>query len=70
MTEEQRAIVREFALLEKNTPGTIEGLADFQRQKTESGTGAEKSTTSEDKSEHKSDEKPGILTRIKNAIFG
>ena len=32
LTEEQKEVIREFALLEKNTPGTIEGLEEIRCQ--------------------------------------
>ena len=75
LTDEQRAIIQEFALLERNTPGTIEGLGDIQREKAERNTepqnfGREKTREKSSEPEEKSVEKPGLLTRIKKAIFG
>lgn len=60
-------------MLEKNTPGTINGLDGIRRGKEEKKT-EPRNFESEDKNEGKFEEKPelkpGILTRIKNAIFG
>ncbi len=72
LTPEQRELIKEFALLEKDTPGTIEGLSDIRHEKseTQSRYQHEKSETSEKKEESPEEKKPGILARIKNAIFG
>jgi hypothetical protein len=73
LTEEQKALVKEFALLERNTPGTIDGLGDIKREKDERReTEHHKSGHEEQvgKAEEKPEQKPGILSRIKNAIFG
>jgi hypothetical protein len=72
LTPEQRALINEFALLEKDTPGTIEGLGDIRREKAEAQTRSREETSGSSKSEEEKpgEKKPGILARIKNAIFG
>ena len=67
-------MIKEYALLERNTPGTISGLDDFRSQKEEKETEPRNVESevnkNEEKPELKPEQKPGILTRIKNAIFG
>ena len=72
LTPEQRALIHEFALLEKDTPGTIEGLGDIQREKSEAQSRSyqEKSESSKSEEEKPEEKKSGLLARIKNAIFG
>jgi hypothetical protein len=72
LSPEQRALIDEFALLEKDTPGTIEGLGEIRRKKCEAQniSRQEKSETSKKKEETFEEKKPGILERIKNSIFG
>ncbi len=73
MTDKQRSIIEEYALLEQNTPGTITGLEDIRRRKEENSEpinfGPEKQNKEEENVEIKAEQKPGLLTRLKNAIF-
>ena len=57
-------------MLERNTPGTISGLEDIRRQKEERETEPRNVESELNKSEEKPEQKPGILARIKNALFG
>ena len=75
LTEEQKVLIKEYALLERNTPGTISGLEDIRWEKEEKSSepnnlGSVPKSEVNQKVEDKPEQKPGILTRIKNAIFG
>ena len=77
LTEEQKVLIKEFALLERNTPGTIDGLADIEREKNESRESdpqkagrRQQETDKQETDKQEEKQKPGILSRIKNAIFG
>ena len=75
LTEEQNVLIKEYALIERNTPGTISGLEDIRREKEEKSSepnnlGSVPESEKDQKVEDKPEQKPGILTRIRNAIFG
>ena len=62
-------------MLERNTPGTISGLEDIRWEKEEKSSepnnlGSVPESEKDQKVEDKPEQKPGILTRIRNAIFG
>ena len=71
LTEEQKVLIKEYALIERNTPGTISGLEDIRREKEEKSSEPNNlGSVPESKKDQKVEDKPGILTRIRNAIFG
>jgi len=83
LTDEQREIMEDYARLEKNTPGTVNGVDKSvwgglrRRSKPKSDQAEQESPPSSDKSKQnksmensKEEEAPGLLARIKTAIFG
>ncbi|KAG8186919.1 hypothetical protein JTE90_000392 [Oedothorax gibbosus] len=66
----QYNLIKAYAELEKNTPGTIKGIATPQKMKTNEFSGKnENNSDRKEKSEGK-EEKKGILEKIRSAIFG
>ncbi|XP_014278288.1 protein tumorous imaginal discs, mitochondrial isoform X1 [Halyomorpha halys] len=63
LSEKQKSLVESYARLEEGTPGTIRGISDKVNGKT-SDSQEQPMAGSEVKT------KPGILTKLKNAIFG
>lgn len=62
LSEKQKALITAFAELEKDTPGTIEGI----QSKTED----DEKTYAGKESSHEGDKDSGLLSKIKKAIFG
>ena len=73
LTEEQKEIVREFARLERDTPGTVNGIHPSEQGKTKRSK-AEKTTESDtsksDTSEEKEEVEEGFFQRWKKRLLG
>ena len=71
LTEEQKEIVLEFARLERDTPGTVNGIHPSEQGKTKRSkkeTEEKADTQSDDVSEEKEDE--GFFQRWKKKLLG
>nr|ALS04495.1 chaperone protein dnaJ [Acartia pacifica] len=75
LTPEQKEIIQEYAYLESNTPGTVNGVdksswTGYRRRSPPSDKEKPAESGGDEPGEKKEEENPGILARIKKAIFG
>ena len=68
MTEEQRALIREFARTERDTPGTVNGLDEDGGWSSWRGGAKEKSESSSFSETSGGDDAKGTLAKISDAI--